>query len=378
MSETRVNADRPLLDPADFRIPEGVSHVCAGGEPPFLFRHDAALLQYAVDKSSGMPGRTAMEAKVDYVRGKLAAMWGAEPGEIGFVSSVADGVAMVAESLEFRDGDNIVVDTVEYPSVVAPFAMQRHPKLEIRVARGNAPDRVAALVDARTRVIGASCVSYMTGERFDLDALRVAADKVGALLVVDFTQAAGWLPIKASVADFAFSACYKWLLGTTGVAVAYWNRARQPAWIPSTAGWHSIATFGRPDWAGPIGVKADALRFTRGNPAHGPVYVLAEALDYLGQADPALLRRHVSTLTAELLARLAKAGIPVTTPMDPARHGANVCMDSSAAQAMCDELHARKVYSWNGHGRLRFSFHGYNSMADVDRIMTELPGIWRP
>lgn len=378
MGETRVNTGLPVLDPADFRIPPGVSHVCAGGEPPFLFRHDKALEQYAIDKSSGMPGRTAMEAKVEQVRTRLAAMWGAGPGEIGFVSSVADGVAMVAESLEFAPGDNIVVDALEYPSVVAPFALQRHPKLEIRVARGSAPDRVAALVNARTRVIGASCVSYMTGERLDLDLLRAAADRVGALLVVDFTQAAGWLPIDASVADFAFSACYKWLLGTTGVAVAYWNRARQPGWAPSTAGWHSIAAFGRPDWAGPIAVKSDALRFTRGNPAHGPVYVLAEALDYLGAHDPALLHRHVAALTAELLARLDRAGIPVTTPRDPARHGANVCMDSSAAQAMCDALTARKVFGWNGHGRLRFSFHGYNSMRDVDRIMDELPSIWRP
>ncbi len=378
MGETRINTDRPILDPADFRIPDGVSHVCAGGEPPFLFRHDAALLQYAIDKSSGMPGRTAMEAKVEKVRGQLAAMWGAGTDEIGFVSSVADGVAMVAESLEFNDGDNIVVDALEYPSIVAPFAMQRHPKLEIRVSRGTAPDRVAALVNDRTRVIGASCVSYMTGERLDLDALRAAADKVGALLVVDFTQAAGWLPITASVADFAFSACYKWLLGTTGTAVAYWNRARQPGWVPSTAGWHSIAAFGRPDWAKEIGVKADALRFTRGNPAHGPVYVLSEALDYLNAHDPALLHRHVTALTAELLARLDQAGIPVTTPRDPARHGANVCMDSSAAQAMCNALTDRKVYGWNGHGRLRFSFHGYNAMADVDRIMAELPALWRP
>jgi selenocysteine lyase/cysteine desulfurase len=120
----------------------------------------------------------------------------------------------------------------------------------------------------------------VTGERLDLDGLRAAADRVGAMPVVDFTQAAGWLPIQASVADFAFSACYKWLLGTTGTAVAYWNRARQPDWRPTTAGWHSIRAFGRPDWAGPIGVKEDgAMRFTRGNPLRSaPVYVLNSSL----------------------------------------------------------------------------------------------------
>ena len=47
--------------------------------------------------------------------------------------------------------------------------------------------------------------------------------------------AAGYLPLEASIADFAFSACYKWLLGVTGVAVAYWNRARQPGWSPASA-----------------------------------------------------------------------------------------------------------------------------------------------
>jgi selenocysteine lyase/cysteine desulfurase len=355
-----------------------VSHVCAGGEPPFLYANDAALRRYAIDKSSGMPGRGAMEAEVNRAQARLAARWGAVADDIGFVASVADGVAMVAESLEFQAGDNVVVDALEYPSVVAPFAMQRHPRLEIRVAQGREPDRLPALVDARTRVIGASCVSYMTGERLDLVALRAAADRVGALLVVDFTQAAGWLPIDATVADFAFSACYKWLLATTGTAVAYWNRARQPGWTPSTAGWHSIAAASRPDWTGSVDVRAGAIRFTRGNPAHGPVYVLNAALDYLDRHDAALLYRHVTALTASLIERLAEAGIPLTTPADPARHGANVCIDSSQAQAMCNALHEQRIYAWNGHGRLRFSFHGYNSRGDVDRIMAVMPELWRP
>ena len=81
-----------------------------------------------------------------------------------------------------------------------------------------------------------SYVSYLNGERFDLGPLRRAADAVGALLIVDFTQASGYLPIDAEVADFAFSASYKWMLGMTGVATACWNRRRQPDWAPATAG----------------------------------------------------------------------------------------------------------------------------------------------
>jgi selenocysteine lyase/cysteine desulfurase len=241
----------------------------------------------------------------------------------------------------------------------------------LRIARGSAPDRLASRVDTRTRIIGVSYVSYLTGERFDLAALRDLADSVGALLVVDYTQAAGYLPIDAAIADFAFSACYKWLLGMTGVAVAYWNRTRLPEWSPRSAGWHSLVPGSRGYDSG-LELRPDAMRFTRGNPAHGPVYVLAEALDYLSQYDMRDVQRHVQGLTVALLDRLQALQIPSTTPADARRHGASVCVESPRAQAIADGVFARGVYAWNGHGRIRFSFHGYNAMADVDRIVEAL------
>ena len=50
----------PLFDRRDFRIPDGIAHVCAAGETAFLRSHDAALLRYAADKSNGAPGRHAL------------------------------------------------------------------------------------------------------------------------------------------------------------------------------------------------------------------------------------------------------------------------------------------------------------------------------
>lgn len=367
----------PLFDRAAFRIPAGVAHVCAAGETPFLLRHDAALRRYALDKSAGPEGRTAMQAEVDTARCRAARLWSVDPDALGFVGSVAEGVSMVAESLDWQSGDTVCVDPDEYPSVVGPFALQRRPPLALRFTDGRDPDRYARAVDARTRVIAASCVSYLTGERLDLAALRQTADSVGALLVVDFTQAAGYLPIEASLADFAFSSCYKWLLGTTGVALAYWNRARQPGWTPTTGGWHSIALSDRPDWTAALAVRQGGIRFTRGNPPHAPLYVLASALDYLSAYDTSAITAHVQALTTALMDRLEAADIPFRTPRDPARHGASVCIDTPQAERLAEALVRRGIYVWNGHGRLRFSFHGYNGADDVVRIDEALRAIWR-
>jgi selenocysteine lyase/cysteine desulfurase len=321
-----------------------------------------------------MPGRVAQDARVARARADIARMWGVSSDEIGFVSNVAEGVSIVAESLDWRDGDNICIDANEYPSVVAPFALHRGPRVGLRIARGSDPDRLASCVDSRTRLIGVSYVSYLTGERFDLGALRQLADSVGALLLVDFTQAAGYLPVDARVANFAFSACYKWLLGITGVAVAYWNRTRLPHWSPASAGWNSLAP-GTRSYDPPPALREDATRFTRGNPAHAPIYALTEALDYLSAYDMHAVQHHVQSLTVALLEGLKARQIPVMTPADPARHGASVCVASPRAQAIVDALQAHGVLAWNGHGRIRFSFHGYNSDADVARILAAMQAV---
>jgi cysteine desulfurase / selenocysteine lyase len=366
-----MSATHPIFDPADFRLPPGIVHFCAGGETAALRAHDAALLRYVADKSAGLPGRTAQEAEIEAARAGLARLWDVSSAEIGFVSNVAEGVSIVAEGLDWRDGDSIAIDANEYPSVVAPIAFRRTPAIALRQATGTDPNRLAACVDQSTRIIAASYVSYLTGERTDLHALRRLADSVGALLLVDFTQASGYLPIDASIADFGFSACYKWMLGITGVAVAYWNRARQPAWTPASAGWYSLAPGTRGYDTLPA-LRPDAMRFTRGNPAHCPIYVLNSALSYLSQHDMGDVQRHVQTLTTALLDELASAQFRITTPADPARHGASVCIASPNAAAIVDALYEQGIYTWNGQGRIRISFHGYNTLADVERTAAAL------
>ena len=78
-----------------------------------------------------------------------------------------------------------------------------------------------------------------------------------------------------------------------------------------------------------------------------------------------------------ILGALACAASACTTPADPARHGASVCIALPGAAALTEALVRHGVWAWNGRGRIRFSFHGYNGMQDVDRIMQALTTEWR-
>ncbi|WP_413738451.1 aminotransferase class V-fold PLP-dependent enzyme [Sodalis sp. RH21] len=368
-------ADFPIFNPVDFNLPNGITHICAGGETAVLHRHQAAIATYLADKSNGMLGRTAQEEKVQVVRQQIASFWHVEAQDIGFVSNVAEGVSMVIESIDWQPGDNVCVYTNEYPSLVSTLSLQKQ-KMELRLAPSLAPEDMAKYLDGRTRLIAVSYISYLNGERADLTRLRALADSVGAILVVDYTQASGYLPIDAGIADFAFSACYKWLLGITGTAIAFWNSRRQPAWRPVSAGWHSISIgTDRPDYLGELTLHHDAMCFTRGNPAHISLYVLSSALDYLSTFDMHLVESHIQQLTVPLLAALASHAISTSTPPEPIRHGASVCIDTPHNAKVVAMLREHGIFAWGGRGRVRFSFHGYNALADIDHLIQVLPRI---
>lgn len=363
-----------LFDKADFQIPQDCVSVCAGGESPFLRSHAEAYSRYAADKGNGYNGRCAIDGRVGATRARLAAMWHTSEDRIGFSSSVADGMSLLAESLALGPGDSVVFAEQEYPSVVLPFlALSRRHGFQVRLA----PDasQIPKFVGRGVKLIGASYVSYLNGGRIDLGPLRELADSVGALLAIDFTQAAGYTPIHADLCDFAFSSCYKWLLGTTGVAVAYWNRVRQPDWRPNTAGWHSVkpsSIGGRPGYAAGVALKEDAMCFARGNPAHLPIYILDNALHYLSRFAVEAVDAHVHVLTTALLKGLRNLGLPVITPDEPGAHGASVAFEASDSETLTNRLAKEGVLAWGGVGRVRFSFHGFNALDDVSAILTVL------
>ena len=79
-------------------------------------------------------------------------------------------------------------------------------------------DRIAESITARTTLVAVSAVQSADGRVADLDALHAASGATGARVLLDTTQAVGWLPVDAS--RFAYTACggYKWLLSPRGTA----------------------------------------------------------------------------------------------------------------------------------------------------------------
>ena len=366
-------ASVPPLDRALFVGIADVAHLASGGESPFLHSHLAAVSRFAHDKSTGMPGRERMFATLAQLKARLASLLNTEAGDIGCLANASEGLFVVAQGIDWRPGDNVVVALSEYPSVL--HAWRVIPDIEIRaVARTPVAelDDIRSAVDARTRLIAASHVSYLSGARLDLAALRDIADRAGARLVVDASHALGVVPVDGSCCDVVVSCAYKWVLGTHGVGLFYVNSRRWPDLRPPWIGWHSIEP--EPDWRrrGGAKIRSTIERFEIGNPAFISAYVLENGVATLMQPGIARIERHALELGGELRSRLIAAGWPVLTPERPERRAGNICIASERAEELEARLRARGVLTWGGDGRLRLSVHGYNDANDIDRAVAAL------
>jgi selenocysteine lyase/cysteine desulfurase len=367
-----------LLPKTEFVGIEHVAHLATGGEAPVLRGHLDAAAQFLLDKGDGMPGRERFYGVAARVRAALARRLGGRPEDVAFLASASEGLHVAAEGVEWRPGDNVVVAQSEFPSVLHAWQRLRPRGVDVRAVGREAVvalDEIAGAVDARTRVIAASHVSYLTGARHSLAALRAIADRVGARLVVDASHALGVVPVDGTLCDVVVACCYKWLLAVHGVGVFFVNGRRWPDLAPPWVGWHS--TEREEDWRRRTGYtfRPGGARFEAGNPSFLGVYLLDRALRTLDGLDPARVEAHVLSLGGTLRAGLQKLGLPVLTPEAPPDRAGNIVFASERPAEVEAALRATGVLVWAGDGRVRLSVHAYNDEADVERALAALAAL---
>ncbi|HUG14997.1 MAG TPA: aminotransferase class V-fold PLP-dependent enzyme [Thermomicrobiales bacterium] len=371
-----------LAPKTDFlRVPD-VAHLCAGGETAILRSHSDAIERFFEGKSDGLAGR--MEQTMGLLartRQRAADLFGVPARDMAFLSSSTDGINQLAAGLDWQIGDNIVVEDIEFPSDIYPWARLQDRGVEVRVVRQWGGDaslaRLADAVDGRTRVLSTSHVSYLTGRRYDLEQLATIAHDAGSLLCVDATHATGVIPVEARHADIVVSSCYKFLLGVHGAALFYCNPERLSGLQPQQVGWNSAASSRGVQDPTAFTPRPDASRFEAANPPFLALAVLDNALAYINAIGIDRIAQHVLALGDLVWDALDARGIRPISPRDPEQRGPNVCFLWPDPAQLTAQMAERGVLIWGDNGRVRVSFHAYNDEADVERFLAALDDVMR-
>ncbi|WP_405788446.1 aminotransferase class V-fold PLP-dependent enzyme [Streptomyces sp. NBC_00029] len=317
----------------------------------------AAVRELAEAAGAGVPAGFGDFDRVNGARASFARLVGVDPERVSVGSAVSTHVGLVAASLP--PGAEVLCPEGEFASVINPFVVRGDLKVRF------APlESVAGAVGAGTALVALSAVQSADGRKADLAAVRAAATAHGARMLVDATQAAGWLPFDASPYEYTVTGGYKWLLGVRGASYLTVSRKAQDTLTPLHAGWVAAESMWDSTY-GPMPQLARGARRFDESPAFLAYHASERALALLERIGIENVHAHDTALAARYRAGLAGLGHePV--PGDSAIVSVPGLADRRPA------LQAAGIATSARAGLLRASFHLYNTEADVDRLLDAL------
>ena len=299
-------------------------------------------------------GRTSWEHwgdSTERARASFARLVGARPEDVATAASVSQLVGLVATALP--RGARVVAPEVEFTSVLWPFLAQRALEVDpVPLAE------LEATVDARTALVAFSAVQSWNGEVADVDSIVAAARAHDVLVLVDATQAVGWRPMEMNGIDFLVCAGYKWLMSPRGTAFMAVAPERLDAVRPLAANWWAGEVVADSYYGPPLRLAASARRLDQ-SPAWFSWVGTAPALELLERIGVDAVHEHDVGLANRFRAGL---GLP---PAD----SAIVSLEVPDARERLDRA---GILASVRAGRLRVSFHAYNTEADVDAALEAL------
>lgn len=334
----------------------------------------AAWMDRLVDR--GVLDEPLWEKELEACRTRFANLVHASPDEIAFVRNTSHGLALVAEGLDWCEGDRIAVATeIEYPSNIYPWLHLAHRGVEVdtvqAVQGAVTAEAIESVLRPKTRLVAVSSTQYATGAVTDLEAIGKLCRDRGLLFCVDGIQTLGALELDVKKAGIHFlpADSHKWLLGMPGIGALYVDREVAEKVRPVLVGWKSTTDAWNFDRAH-FELLSDARKFEEGSPPYALIAGFNAALGLLEEVGISAVTRHIEGLVDRLAAGLTRIGAEVGPHPDVRHHILTFTHPRCDGERLLDRLEERSFVLSRRRGRLRVSPHFYNTEEEMDRLVS--------
>ncbi len=312
--------------------------------------------------------------------------------EIIFTYGTTDGINLVAQTYGRRflkEGDEIIISTMEHHSNIVPWQMLCEEKgcvLKVIPVDDNGElliDEYEKLLSERTKFVSCVHVSNSLGTINPVKTIIDKAHEVGAVVLIDGAQASSHLDIdvQALDADFYVLSAHK-LYGPTGMGVLYGKKEILDAMPPYRGGGEMIkeVTFAKTIY------NEIPYKFEAGTPNIADVVAVKAAFEYMAGLGKENIAAHENDLLQYATEQLTELdGLRI---IGQAKHKIGVIsfvMDGIHHQDTGVILDQQGIAVRTGHhctqplmqrfgiaGTTRASFAVYNTRDEVDRLVQGL------
>ncbi|WP_091371051.1 aminotransferase class V-fold PLP-dependent enzyme [Actinokineospora alba] len=326
-----------------FDVPAGYLNTASIGVPP-AFAADA--MAEVIDRwRRGEINAPEFDQPVATARAAWARIVGVDADRVAIASGVSQLVGQVASGIP--DGTRVLVAAGEFTSATFPFAAQGRGITVTEVPLAQIAERASEF-----DLVAVSVVQSADGSIVDLAGLRASGTRV----LLDVTQAAGWLPLDLGWADWVVGGSYKWLMSPRGSAWLAIRPDAEELTKPVGANWYA----GEDPWDTVYGLPlrlASSARAFDLSPDWFAQVGAASALPWLAGLDMNDVHAHCVGLADKFL-----AGMDL-----PPAGSAIVSIDRPA-----ESLIAAGIRCASRAGRTRLAFHLYSTEEDVDLALAAL------
>jgi selenocysteine lyase/cysteine desulfurase len=305
--------------------------------------------------AAGLCSPAHYDAVIDRTRASFARLMSVGADRVAIGSQTSAMVSVLAAAVPA--GSEVLCVEGDFSSMVFPFVVAQGRGVSVR----HVPiESLAASITPATHLVVFSLVQSASGRVADVDAIVAAAAANGAFTVCDTTQAAGAMPVDASLFDATVCHAYKWLCAPRGAAFLTLSPEYEQTLTPIQANWYA----GEQIWGscyGPEMTLAGDVRRFDVSPAW-PVWVGAEpAIELFASLDLAEVHAHNVALADSLCDGLgiARAGQAIVTWPD-------------ADGRQLAALTAAGLVASGRAGRARVAFHLWNDEQDVADLLSAL------
>ena len=222
-----------------FRLENGVDFLNHGsfGAAPIEVLEAAARWRDQMEANPDHFLRDVLPGALRKAATEVGRFIGARGEDLAFVENATSAINAVLRSLDFKPGDEILINSQSYGAVRQAVrhicertgAKAIEPHIPVPVT---ATARLVPTVSARTRLVIVDHISSPTGLVWPVEKIVAAARGSGALVLVDGAHAPGQLDldVPALGADWYTGNCHKWLYAPRGCAFL-WARSERQAQI---------------------------------------------------------------------------------------------------------------------------------------------------
>jgi len=321
---------------------------------------------------------------IEDTRNRVASYINAKsPEQITFVGNTSDAISAITEGMQWKEGDEIILNTLEFPTNVQPFRRLEKKGVVIRYVesadhRVN-PEDIEALITPNTKLVSISAVQYLSGFRADLKRIGELCSSRDIYFVVDGIQALGASPIDVQTCriDALATGAHKWLMSPMGIGFLYLSEKIQATLEPYKTGWLSVED----PWELSKFEKAwlpVSRHLETGTPNIIGISGLGSSLALFEGIGTEAVRKHIQFLSGYVLNRIeSKNNITVITPDDDnQRMGIATFKVHSSPDLDLDSvlgaLKEKDIAISAREGFFRISPHMYNTEEEIDLVIDEL------